>query len=103
MVFKRSMFSQSADETLFDDRFCQVELAIAFKRLTCYRCNFEGIYKYAVQQVRRHPEIQVGEGEEIREDHLQMWKNIPRFAEIPETVKCKRCREVLDLDVLCVY
>lgn len=103
MVFKRTIFSQRPNEIISDDRFCQVELAIAFKRVTCYRCNFEGIYKYAVQQIRRHPEIQVSEDEEIREDHLQIWKDIPRFAEIPEVVKCKRCREVLDIDIMCVY
>lgn len=103
MVFKRTIFSQRPNEIISDDRFCQVELAIAFKRVTCYRCNFEGIYKYTVQQIRRHPEIQVSEGEEVREDHLQIWKDIPRFAEIPEVVKCKRCREVLDIDIMCVY
>jgi hypothetical protein len=103
MVFKRSMFRQRADEVVFDDRFSQVELAIAFKKLTCYHCNFEAIYKYAVQQVRRHPEIRVGEGEEIRRDHQEMWKAIPRFVEIPETLKCKRCKEVLDREILCVF
>ncbi len=103
MVFKRSMFRQRADEVVFDDRFSQVELTIAFKKLTCYHCNFEAIYKYSVQQVRRHPEIRVGEGEEIRPDHQEMWKAIPRFVEIPETLKCKRCKEVLDREILCVY
>ena len=103
MVFKRTIFSQRPDEIISNDRFCRVELAIAFKRLICYRCNFEGIYKYAVQQIRRHPEIQVSADEEIREDHLQIWKDIPRFAEIPEVVKCKRCREKLDVEVTCIY
>ena len=103
MVFKRTIFSERPNEIISDDRFCQVELAIAFKRLTCYHCRFEGIYKYTVQQIRRHPEIQVSKEEEIREDHRQMWKTIPRFAEIPEVIKCKRCREKLDVDVTCVY
>ena len=103
MVFKSSMFRQRPSEILFEDRFAQVELAIAFKKLTCYHCNFEAIYKYWVQQVRRHPEIRVDEGEEIRPDHQEMWKAIPRFAEIPETLKCKRCKEVLAREILCVY
>jgi hypothetical protein len=103
MAFKRTIFSQRPDEIISDDRFCQVELAIVFKRLTCYHCKFEGIYKYAVQQLRRHPEIQTAEDEEVREDHLRIWEGIPRFAEIPETVKCKRCREILAIDVMCVY
>ena len=103
MVFKRSIFRQHTDEILSEDRFSQVELTLAFKKLTCYRCNFEAIYKYWVQQVRRHPEIVVGEGEEIRPDHHEMWKTVPRFVEIPETLKCKRCQEVLVCEVLCVF
>ena len=103
MVFKRSMFRQHSNGVLSEDRFSQVELTIAFKKLTCYRCNFEAIYKYFVQQVRRHPEIRVAEGEEIRPDHQAIWKAIPRFVEIPETLKCKRCKEVLDREILCVY
>ena len=103
MVFQRSFFPQRPDQVLCEDRFSQLELAIAFRKLTCYHCNFEAIYKYCVQQVRRHAEIRVGEGEEIRPDHVEMWKTIPRFAEIPETLRCKRCREVLNLEILCVY
>ena len=103
MVFKRSIFRQRNDEILSENRFSQVELTIAFKKLTCYHCNFEAIYKYSVQQVRRRPEIQVAEGEEIRPDHREIWETIPRFVEIPETLKCKRCQEVLDREILCVY
>ena len=103
MVFKRTLFSQQPNEIISNDRFCQVELAIAFKRIACYACNFEGIYKYMVQQIRRHPEIKVSAEEEVREDHLQMWEAIPTFTEVPEVVKCKRCREVLDIDITCVY
>ena len=72
MVFKRSMYRQRTDEILSENRFSQVELTIAFKKLTCYHCNFEAIYKYSVQQVRRRPEIQVAEGEEIRPDHREI-------------------------------
>ncbi len=103
MVFKRSFFPESPDQILSENRFSQVELAIAFRKLTCYHCNFEAIYKYSVQQVRRHSEIRVGEGEEIRPDHVEIWKTIPRFVEIPETLTCKRCREVLNREILCVY
>ncbi len=103
MVFKRSFLPQSSGQILSEDRFSQVELAIAFRKLTCYHCNFEAIYKYSVQQVRRHSEIRVGEDEEIRPDHVEIWKTIPRFVEIPETLTCKRCREVLSREILCVY
>ena len=102
-MFKRTIFSQRPNEIISDDRFRQVEMAIAFKRLLCYHCRFEAIYKYAVQQIRRHPEIQVFDNEEIREDHRQIWKTITRFAEIPERIRCKRCREILDVEVMCVY
>ena len=103
MVFKRSMFQQGPNEPLFEDRFSQVELATAFKKLTCYHCDLEAIYKYYVQQVRRRSEIRVAEGEEIRRDHQEMWAAIPRFVEIHETLKCKRCKEVLSHEILCVY
>ena len=65
------------------------------KRITCYRCDLASFYKCTVQQVRRNPELLAGGGEEIRADHVEMWKTVPRFAEIPETIKCKRCKEVL--------
>jgi hypothetical protein len=103
MVFKRSMFRQGPNEPLSEDRFSQVELGIAFKKLTCSHCDFEAIYKYAVQQVRRHAEIRVDEGDEIRRDHQEMYDAIPRFVEIPETLKCKRCKEVLSREILCVF
>ncbi len=103
MVFKRSMFRQHSNGVLSEDRFSQVELTIAFKKLTCYHCNFEAIYKYSVQQVRRRPEIRVAKGEEIRPDHQEMWKTIPRFVEIPETLKCKHCQEVLMREILCAF
>ena len=70
---------------------------------TCYNCEFSGIYKFNVQQIRRRPEIQLENEEEIRSDHLEIWETIPRFAEIPETVKCKNCREVLTVEVTCIY
>lgn len=94
---------QKPEQIVFEDRFRQVELAITFKKITCYHCGFQTIYKYRVQQVRRNPEIGLDEGEEIRADHRQIWRTVPRFAQIPETLKCRRCKEVLTLEVLCVY
>lgn len=90
-------------EVLYSDRFRSIEVAVTFRKIKCYQCDFEAIYKYRVQQVRRHAEIQVQDGEEVRPDHIEIWKTIPRFAEIPETVKCKRCKEVLGVYPLCVY
>ncbi len=101
-MFKNTPHSET-NEVLFEDRFRQVELTTAFKKLTCYNCEFSGIYKFNVQQIRRRPEIQLENEEEIRSDHLEIWETIPRFAEIPETVKCKNCREVLTVEVTCIY
>lgn len=101
-MFKPSSPRKSG-QVLFQDRFRQVQLSVAFRRLSCGRCSFEAIYKYQVQQVRRNEEISMGEGDEVRSDHHEMWQTIPRFAEIPETIKCKRCKEVLSVDVLLVY
>ena len=99
MVFKRSFYPASQQNT-WDDRFCRVEMSTSFKRITCPRCDLEAIYKYEVRQIRRRPEILVREGEGIRPDHVEMWKNIPRFAEIPEVLHCKGCKEVLNMEVL---
>ncbi len=99
----KSLARLKPSEVLFTDRFRQVELAIAFKKILCCNCGFSGIYKFRVQQIRRRPEIQLATGEEIRPDHVEIWKTIPRFAEIPETIKCKRCTEVLEREILCVY
>jgi hypothetical protein len=88
---------------LSEDRYCQVELAVSFKRIRCYRCDLISIYKYRVKAIRRTPQIEPLEGEELRADHEELWKTIPRYAEIPETVKCKRCGEVLGIDTDCIY
>ena len=88
---------------LSQDRFRRVELAVSFKRIRCYRCDLIAIYKYRVKEIRRNPRLQVPEDEELRTDHQELWEMIPRFAEIPETVKCKRCGEVLGIDTTCIY
>ena len=88
---------------LSQDRFRRVELAVSFKRIRCYRCDLITIYKYRVKEIRRNPTLQVPEDEELRTDHQELWETIPRFAEIPETVKCKRCGEVLGIDTTCIY
>lgn len=40
---------------------------------------------------------------EITEFDRDVWRTIPRFAEIPETVRCKRCGEVLGLCTECIF
>ena len=86
-----------------EDRFRRVELAISFKKIVCSACGFGAIYKFHVQQIRRLQEIRTNEDQEIRPDHIEIWQTIPRFAEIPETVRCKHCKETLSPDILCVY
>ncbi|MGH9340581.1 MAG: hypothetical protein ACRD1R_13550 [Acidobacteriota bacterium] len=90
-------------DILHEDAFRQVELAVGFKKITCYNCGFDGFYKYRVQQIRRTSELTASEEDEIRPDHVDIWKTVPRFAEIPETVKCKRCNEVLGLYTACIF
>ena len=103
MSFDSRQLRVAPGQAIFEDRFRRVEVAIAFRKLTCPRCNLSSIYKFRVQQIRRKEEIDATQEEEIRSDHHQLWDNIPRFAEIPETVKCKRCRETLGIDTTCIY
>lgn len=102
-MFKFTRILEGDEIRVHEDRFRLVELTSTFKRITCSACELEAIYKLQVQQVRRRQEIGVGEDEEIRSDHIQIWESIPRFAEIPQTIKCKRCKEVLTPDIVCVY
>jgi hypothetical protein len=103
MVFRSDWFGDQPGTIVSQDRFRTVELGLAFRKITCYRCDFSTFYKYRIQQVRRHREISVLEDETLRGDHLEIWKNIPRYAEIPETLKCRRCNEVLGLYTSCIY
>jgi hypothetical protein len=103
MTFDSKGLQAQPGQKITEDAFREVELTIAFKRLTCHRCEFASVYKFRVQQIRRKAEIQLSEGETVRDDHRQIWQTIPRFAEIPETVKCKRCGEVIGLETRCIY
>ena len=103
MVFDASRNKVRPGQRVYQDRFREIEIGVAFKKIVCSRCDFPGFYKYRVQQMRRRPRILVEEDEEVRLDHEEIWGTIPRFAEIPQTLKCKRCREVLGSYVLCVY
>jgi formylmethanofuran dehydrogenase subunit E len=103
MVFNPDEFQKVAGEKVSEDRFREVELAIAFKQLTCARCDHSAVYKYQVQQIRRRNEILQTEDEEIRWDHRFIWESIPRYAEVAETIRCRQCDEVLGLDTACIY
>ncbi len=103
MVFNSAVFPLQPGQTVFEDRFKYVELAVAFRKIACYRCDFSSFYRFAVLHLRRNPEITVAEDEEVRPDHIEIWKSIPRFAEISETVRCRRCNEVLGIYPNCIY
>lgn len=103
MVLDGRWLPEQAGEVLESDRFRQVESGVVFRKAICYRCGLAGFYKYRVLQVRRHPEIRASEEEAVRGDHRRIWEAMPRFAEIPETVKCRRCQEVLGIYPECVY
>ena len=76
-----------------EDRCRTVEVAVAFRRIQCYRCDFKAVYEYRVQEVRRSPRLEEPDSEFPGLDELERWQGIPRYAAIPETVKCKRCGE----------
>lgn len=102
-MFDRRTVRARPGSVLSQDRFRKIELAVSFKRLRCYRCDLVAIYKYRVKEIRRNTILEVPDGEELRDDHKEIWETIPRYAEIPETVKCKRCGEVLGIDTLCIF
>ena len=102
-MFDRLLYPQKPGQLISEDRFRQLEMGIAFRKITCHRCEFSAIYRYHALHLRRRSEVQTGEDQEVRSDHKEIWKSIPRFAEIPETIKCKRCREVLGVYPFCLY
>jgi hypothetical protein len=103
MVFNSALFSQQPGQIVDEDRFRQVELGVGFRKITCYRCDFSSFYRFKVIQIRRNAEPLLGEDEDLRPDHLEIWKNIPRYAEIPETLRCRRCNEVVGVYTSCIF
>jgi len=103
MTFSRDQFPQEPGHKLSEDRFREVEMATSFKNISCQSCGFKAIYKYRVKQIRRKEEIVSGREDEIREDHMDLWNSIPRFAELPETLRCKQCSEILPQETFCVF
>ena len=103
MTFSRDDLPEKPGTWLSEDRFRQTEIAINFKQISCRHCGLAAIYKYRVKQIRRKAEIETSEEQEVREDHLVLWKSIPRFAEIPETIRCKQCTEILPQETFCIY
>ena len=103
MTFSRSDLPERPGTWLSEDRFRQTEIATNFKQINCRHCGLVAIYKYRVKQIRRKAEIETSEEQEVRDDHLLLWNSIPRFAEIPETIRCKQCSEVLPQETFCIY
>ena len=103
MTFSRDQFPQEPGCKLSEDRFREVEMATSFKMMICQSCGFKAIYKYRVKQIRRKEEIVSSREDELREDHIHIWNSIPRFAELPETLCCKRCAEILPQETFCVF
>jgi len=103
MVFDSTWAAASGQTVLSQDRFREVELAVSFRKLTCYRCDFTSFYRFRVLHVRRSPQLLPTAEEDVREDHIWIWKGIPRFAEIPETIRCRNCNEVLGVYTSCTF
>ena len=102
-MFNSRNFNVRPGSILFEDELRTVELGTAFRRVHCYNCDLTTIYKYRVQQIRRAEPPAVTSEEPLSEDQMEALKAIPRYAEIPETVKCKRCGEILGLYTDCIY
>lgn len=103
MVFDANLFNAQPGTKIREDRFSEVELGVAFKQLTCFRCDHTALYKYRVQQLRRKPKVETSSDFEFGTGQQEIWKTIPRFAEIPETIKCEQCGEVLGLYPFCIF
>lgn len=103
-MFDSRVFAEQPDGLIAENEFRTVELAIAFKRIKCYSCDNISIYKYRVKEIRRSPAPEISpEVPPVEEVSSEFRTTIPRFAQIPETVKCKRCGEVLGLFPFCVF
>ena len=89
--------------TLHENRYCGVELGIVFRRITCHRCDFSDIYRYAIKELRRKSQEEVEKGGQLSPGQLDIWRSIPRYAEIPETLHCKQCEEILGLYTECIF
>jgi len=85
------------------NQFRTVDYDVVFRRLQCYKCDLIAVYRLRVKQIRRTPELASEDQSPPSEAEQQTWLSVPRFAEIPETVCCKRCGEVLGLCTECVY
>ncbi len=102
-MFNSRNFKTRPGSILFENELRTVELGTAFRRVHCYNCDLTTIYKYRVQQIRRTDPAEGLEDGSLTDHQVQKLKTIPRYAEIPETVKCKRCGEVLGLYTECIY
>jgi len=80
------------DEIPRRDDLKTVEPAVNFRQITCYNCDHTAVYRFRTTQIRRNPEAPV---ENEDRELLERWKSIPRFAEIPEVIKCENCGEIL--------
>ncbi len=91
-MYKPSDSENSPDNQVIQDEYKTVEPSVNFRQITCYNCEHTAIYRFNTKQIRRNPEAPADNG---NQEILNMWKSIPRFAEIPEVIKCENCGEVL--------
>lgn len=103
MTFDGSKISASPGASLSEDRYRSVELEVLYRQLTCAGCNFTSIYQYKIKQIRRKSEEEVQKGGRLTPEQRETWLSIPRYAEIPETLHCKKCGEVLGLYTNCIF
>ncbi len=80
------------EDSVRRDEYKTVEPSVNFRQITCYSCEHTAVYRFRTTQIRRNPEKPENLDDE---EMLEKWKSIPRFAEIPEVIKCESCGEVL--------
>jgi hypothetical protein len=102
-MFNSSEIKVRPGSRLSENPFRTVDYDIIFRRIQCYRCDLAAVYKFRVKQIRRTPELLLEDDLPPTDAEQQTWKTVPRFAEIPETVRCKRCGEVLGLCTECIF
>jgi len=80
------------ENTISQDECRTVEHSVNFRQITCYGCEHTAVYRFNTKQIRRNPEAPENQDDQEIQDR---WKSIPRFAEIPEVIKCENCGEIL--------
>lgn len=96
-MFDSRYIDLETDGLISADENRTVELKTLFKRVRCYKCDSTHVYKFRVKELRK---ILPADAEAPADTIMD---TVPRYAQIPETVRCSDCGEVLGLYTECIY